>query len=68
MTDHPIHTQRRLDLPATDNELQHAYRRTGLKRHGVSYEAAMEDPNMRVALTNLARALLRPAPRARRPR
>lgn len=59
----PAQTQRQLDLPATDNELQHAYRRCGLKHHGIDFETAMTDPAIRIALTNLARAMTKRTPR-----
>lgn len=62
-TDRPVHTQRQLDLPATESELQHAYRRAGLKQHGIDFETATTDPAIRIALTNLARAMAKSAPR-----
>lgn len=45
----------------TNEYLQYAFNRTGLSRHGYTFESAMQTPAIKLSLTRVAQALARPA-------
>jgi hypothetical protein len=49
-----------LIMQPADNSLKTAYQRARLAQHGISFEAAMNDPMFKTCLTHVAEAIEKP--------
>lgn len=47
-------------MPVTNANLQVAYQRTKLQRHGISFDAAMAQPMFKTCLRHIAQAIEKP--------